>query len=140
MSQGNVETDLARVMKGDGVAKADTHSSINQTLTRLGSVKERMGEASWSARVIYTDSMSAVLIHQNPGEGNRKHYHENDDEWWVVMQGEIEWELEGKGVVRAKKDDIVFVPRGVIHTIRAVGDIPSIRLAIGRPDVPHTYV
>jgi quercetin dioxygenase-like cupin family protein len=40
----------------------------------------------------------------------------------VVMAGELEWELTDGTVVRAKKDDIVWVPRGTVHHIRAAGD------------------
>lgn len=134
------DKDLASVMKNDGVAKANTHGSINRIFNRLEDIKKEMGEPSWSVRLIYTDMMSAVMICQKPGESNRTHYHANEDEWWVIMEGELEWDVDGYGTYRAKKDDIVFVPRKVIHNIRVVGDQPSIRLAIGKPDVNHIFV
>lgn len=134
-----VDGNLASVMIDDGVAKVDTHGSLNNLRLSLADVKGKMGSAPWSVRVVYTDHLSGVLICQNPGEGNRWHYHENEDECWVVFEGEIEWEVEGIGKARARKDDIVFVPRRHRHLITCVGTEPSIRFAIGMPDVKHIF-
>lgn len=38
-----------------------------------------------------------------------------------------------------EKDDFVFIPKGVIHKITATGEGQSIRLAVSRDDVIHTY-
>lgn len=139
-TSGKTDADLARVMVEDGVANVDTHGSINIPLSRLEEIKAKQGPPPWSVRVVYSDHMSGVLICQNPGEGNRWHYHENEDECWVVLEGEIQWEIEGVGPVRARKDDIVFVPRRKKHLITCVGSCPSIRFAIGKPDVVHIFV
>ena len=38
-----------------------------------------------------------------------------------------------------KKDDVVFIQKGVVHRIEATGDKPAIRLAVSREDVAHVY-
>ena len=73
-----------------------------------------------------------------PGEGNRRHYHPDWNEWWYIVEGEWEWEIDGD-VSIVKKDDFVFIPKGVIHKITACGDKQATRLAISRDDVVHTY-
>ena len=37
------------------------------------------------------------------------------------------------------KDDVVFIPKGKVHKITAVGNKPAIRLAVSRADVAHVY-
>lgn len=136
----NTEADLPKVLAADGIHRIDAFDSCNQTICRLEGLKERMGEPPWSVRVVYTDTMSGVIISQNPGEGNRWHYHPDSDEWWVMLEGEMEWDIDGMPKVHAKKGDIVFVPRRTKHMMRAIGTGPSTRLSIGIPDVPHIYV
>ena len=138
--QEYADADLVSVLQHDGIPKVDTHDSINQTINRLDETKQRMGAPPWSVRVVYNESMSGVLICQNPGEGNRWHYHPDSDEWWVMLEGELQWGIEGVGEVVAKPGDIVFVPRKRKHIMRCVGSGPCIRLSIGVPDVTHIYV
>ena len=133
------DDDLANVLQDDGVPRVDAFDSINMTVTSLESVKKRMGSPPWAVRVVYNDVFGGVLISQNPGEGNRLHYHKDADECWVIMEGEWEWYIEGEGTRRVKKDDIVLVKQGTKHLIKCVGDRPAIRLSVTKPDVNHTY-
>ena len=93
---------------------------------------------SWSHRVINSENNSATLICQLPGEGNRRHYHNNWNEWWYIVDGSWEWMIEGK-VINVKKDDVVFIEKGKLHKITAIGNKPAIRLAVSREDVAHVY-
>ena len=94
--------------------------------------------SSWSYRVVNSDSNSATLISQQPGEGNRRHYHPNWNEWWYIIDGTWEWDIEGVKV-EVSKDDVIFIPKGKVHKITAIGNRPAIRLAVSREDVPHIY-
>ena len=98
-----------------------------------------MGEAPWAVRIVYNKLFGGVLICQNPGDGNRKHYHPDADECWVIMSGEWEWFIEGEGINKVKKDDIVVVKKGTPHQITCIGTKPGIRFAITKPDVNHVY-
>src|SRR5207249_4563191 len=69
--------------------------------------------------------------------GNRPHWHRDFDEWWVVLDGVLEWELTGGTTLKAVKDDIVWVRRGTVHHIRNVGDRLSLRLAVAMPPAVH---
>jgi mannose-6-phosphate isomerase-like protein (cupin superfamily) len=42
-------------------------------------------------------------------------------------------------VVRARKDELVWVPRGTVHHIRNVGDDLSLRLAVAMPPAWHYF-
>jgi mannose-6-phosphate isomerase-like protein (cupin superfamily) len=86
-----------------------------------------------------TSVSSSPLSRARPEAVNRPHWHREFDEWWVVLAGQLEWELTGGTVSRATKDEIVWVPRGTVHHIRNVGDGLSLRLACAMPPANHYY-
>ena len=79
-----------------------------------------------------------TIISQLPGEGNRLHYHPTWNEWWYIVDGEWEWEIEGQKRT-VMRGDIVFMRKNRRHKITAVGDRPAIRMAVSRSDVLHVY-
>src|SRR6266536_3989395 len=80
-----------------------------------------------------------ILICQPPGHPTDRHYHLTD-EWWVVLEGEIDWEIEGQPApVHARAGDLVLVPANHFHHIRPTGRGPSIRLAITPPGEFHRH-
>jgi mannose-6-phosphate isomerase-like protein (cupin superfamily) len=111
----------------------------NVLCTRIADIVEKNGPAPWAQLVIADERNLVTLIATAPGGGNRPHWHRDFDEWWVVMAGQLEWELTGGTVVKAQKDDIVWVPRGTVHHIRAVGDEMTLRLAVAMPPGIHIY-
>ena len=105
----------------------------------LEDAKARHGEPPWGERVVSTDQMQGTLICQSPGHVNDRHYH-NQDEWWVIMEGEIHWEIEGfPEPVKAKAGDIVLVPKRHYHHIHVKGDKQAIRLAISVAGEKHLH-
>lgn len=139
MSKEIHDDDVLNVLEKDGVPKVVLSDYENKSNTNLEDVISEMGDAPWAVRLVYNEVFGGVLISQNPGEGNRLHYHHNADECWVIMKGEWEWFIEGQGTKRVSKDDIVVVQKGVPHKITCVGNEPGIRFAITRPDVDHVY-
>jgi mannose-6-phosphate isomerase-like protein (cupin superfamily) len=93
----------------------------NTLRTRVAELVAKMGPPPWSRRVIQDERQLVTLIANRPGGGNRPHWHADFDEWWVVLAGELTWELTGGIVVDARKDDIVWVPRGTVHHIKTAG-------------------
>ena len=111
----------------------------NQEVLHLPSLLESLSNTeSSSKRIINSPSNSATVISQMPGEGNRRHYHPEWDEWWFILEGI--WEYEVDGVTQSvKKGDVVFIERQRVHKITAVGESRAIRLAVSRDRVPHVY-
>ena len=131
--------DVLSVLKDDGVPKIILKEYENLSTISLNNIISDMGKAPWAVRVVYNELFGGVLICQNPGEGNRKHYHPDADECWVIMEGEWEWFIEGKGIKKVKKNDIIVVQKGTPHQITCIGAKPGIRFAITKPDVNHVY-
>ncbi len=118
---------------------------LNQTIAKLDEVIARhAGEKSWSERLVQSELVMGNFIYQSAGQGNRRHYHLTENEFWVILKGTLQWDFDdgdGKIVetVIAKAGDIVLAKAGRWHHIQVVGDEPSVRLAVVAPDVPHIY-
>tara|TARA_Y100000310_G_scaffold250097_2_gene256251 strand:+ start:5597 stop:6784 length:1188 start_codon:yes stop_codon:yes gene_type:complete len=137
-----IDADVERVMSGDGVGKFEGSFS-NQELSNFDEIKKKMGNPPWSYLIVYSDSDQAALICQGKKEGCRFHFHTTKDEWWIILQGELEWHVikdEKEKIIKTKKNDVVFLPKGTPHKIICVSDEPSIRLAHGARDMPHIYL
>jgi CMP-N-acetylneuraminic acid synthetase/quercetin dioxygenase-like cupin family protein len=135
---GRAETDVPSILKGDGVVQSD-FTRENLPLQHLAEIiASKDHSRSWSQRLINTENNSATLISQLPGEGNRLHYHDDWNEWWYIVKGVWEWEIEGKAM-NVKQGDIVFIEKNKWHKITAVGTEPAIRLAVSKDNVAHIY-
>jgi quercetin dioxygenase-like cupin family protein len=141
MSENKVVSDdnLISVLKDDGVDNTDITKYQNCSTVNLQELREDLGMGSWAVRIAYNELFGGVVIQQHPGEGNRKHFHPDADENWVILDGEWEWWIEGIGTQRVKKNDIIVVPKNTWHQIKCVGDSVGVRYAITRPDVNHVY-
>jgi mannose-6-phosphate isomerase-like protein (cupin superfamily) len=135
----HVETDVPSILKIDGVIINNLNDANKEVVNTDLIISSNDSSISWSHRVVNSDSNSATIISQLPGEGNRRHYHPNWNEWWYILEGEWIWEIEGRELT-IKKGDIVFIEKGKVHKITAGGNKPAIRLAVSREDVPHIYV
>lgn len=136
------DSDVKRVLENDGLdpkALDIFHKYENSTTVSLDNLRDELGMGSWAVRVAYNDMFGGVVIQQQPGEGNRKHYHPDADENWIIMDGEWEWWIEGHGTKTVKTGDIIVVPAKVWHHIKCVGTSPGVRYAITQPDVNHVY-
>jgi mannose-6-phosphate isomerase-like protein (cupin superfamily) len=136
------DDNVKRVLKDDGVKNSllkPGHEFENVSSINIRTLEDKLKfNGSWAVRVIYNNRFGGVIIKQNPGEGNRLHYHPDADECWVILEGEYEWEIDNK-VKTVSVGDIVVVKANVLHKITAVGNIPAARLAITKPDVEHIY-
>ncbi len=133
-----IEKDVDAILAKDGVHHND-FSKENQLIVHLKDIISRQDNGkSWSRRVINTESNSATLISQLPGEGNRLHHHNDWNEWWYIVAGQWEFEIEGaKHIV--KEGDVVLIEKNKWHKITAIGDKPAVRLAVSKDKVAHIY-
>ena len=133
-----IEVDVPEILEKDGVLR-NNFDEENKPLICIDSLVNKYGDqSSWCHRLVNTENNSATLIGQLPGEGNRLHYHPDWNEWWYILKGKWEWNIEGEITV-VKKGDFVFIEKGKKHKITAIGNEIAIRLAVSRADVEHVY-
>jgi CMP-N-acetylneuraminic acid synthetase/quercetin dioxygenase-like cupin family protein len=132
------EVDVPSILVKDGIEVNDLFD-VNNEVVALSSVLNTMPkDKSWSKRLVDTESNSMTVICQMPGEGNRRHYHPDWNEWWYIVEGEWEWEIEGN-IKKIVEGDIVFMEKNRKHKITASGSRRAIRMAVSRSDVAHVY-
>lgn len=56
-----------------------------------------------------------------PGVGIPPHVHTNEDEVFKVVEGQVEFWLDGKTRV-LQAGDVIYAPKGVPHTWKVIGD------------------
>ncbi len=136
------DTNVVKVLNDDGIKDINEkklRKYENITSINVDEIRKDLGMGSWAVRLVFNDIFGGVLIQQQPGEGNRRHYHKYADENWIILDGEWEWYIEGCEKKKVKKGDFVLVPRGTWHQIKCVGKGVGLRYAITQPDVEHIY-
>ena len=109
------------------------HTSYEWMLERHGT------DSNWGEVVLLDQRNRINFIHSMPGVSNNPHWHPDFDEWWVVLKGELEWEVGKREPFRAGPGDVVFVERGYRHKITTVSDESSVRLAVTTPASIHIF-
>ena len=136
------DTNVVSVLQDDGVEQISWDQLTkyqNTTSINLEAIRKDLGMGSWAVRIAYNNLFGGVIIQQHPGQGNRKHYHPDADENWVVMEGEWEWWIDGQGKKLVKENYIIVVPANTWHQMKCVGNSVGVRYAITKPDVEHIY-
>ena len=104
---------------------------------RISDVVAKHGAPPWAERILHDGRNDAVLICDAPGGENDAHVHPDFVEWWIVLQGEMVWEIGNYPPVRATRGDVVMAPRGQRHAIKTVGSENSLRLGVTMPGSNH---
>lgn len=134
----SVERDVPAILAKDGV-HANDFAHENQLIVNLKAILAQANQTkSFSRRIVNTESNSATLICQMPGEGNRLHHHNDWNEWWYIVQGQWDFEIEGT-VHIVKEGDLVLIEKNKWHKITASGQGPAVRLAVSKDKVAHIY-
>ncbi|WP_321312875.1 cytidylyltransferase domain-containing protein [Halarcobacter sp.] len=137
-NQLTADANVPKILKQDGVEKS-IFDMANQGITHVPNLIQKYGKnSSWSHTLVDTESNSATLICQLPGEGNRRHYHPDWNEWWFIIDGTWQWDIDNE-VKTIQKGDLVFIQKGIKHKITAIGNEAAIRIAVSRYDVDHVY-
>ncbi|MFT3794786.1 cupin domain-containing protein [Flavobacterium sp.] len=61
-----------------------------------------------------------VENYNDPGVGIPMHVHDNEDEIFFILEGEMEFETQGETSI-LKAGDMIFLPRRIPHAFRVVG-------------------
>ena len=72
--------------------------------------------------------MIQVRVELDPGVASPVHTHPGD-EIIYVLEGSLEYEVEGRPTVTLKPGDVLFIPAGTIHAAKAIGSGKGVELA-----------
>jgi quercetin dioxygenase-like cupin family protein len=69
-----------------------------------------------------------VRVDIEPGAAFGRHTHPGE-EIIYVLEGSLEYQIEGKPAVTLKAGDVLFIPAGTIHAAKNVGSVTASELA-----------
>jgi mannose-6-phosphate isomerase-like protein (cupin superfamily) len=89
------------------------------------------------------DNQAAIIRGQGvptPPDSNKGHFHIANDEFWFVLEGKIDYLMEGKGLFTADTGDVVLALPGRFHRASWAAGHMDTRLAFNRsPTILHNY-
>jgi mannose-6-phosphate isomerase-like protein (cupin superfamily) len=96
--------------------------------TRLANVKAlHKGEKEWSEWVVKDEHLWSQYIQSAPGSKVSPRFHPDTREWWVILEGQIRFNIEGQDPFVARRRSMVQVPPQTIYSMETIGDVPAIR-------------
>ena len=74
--------------------------------------------------------LRAEYISAAPGSRVSRRFHPDTREWWVVLDGEIRFDIEGAPPFLARKGWMVQAPPQAMYTLEVAGARPALRLEV----------
>ena len=111
------------------VDKGQTNPNLIHT--KFSALVDRNGTSLNWVEVAVDDNRNYVTYtHELEGTTSDATSHADENRWWVVLQGQIEWTIDSEEPVIADPGDVVFVEQGKSYSISTIGSEPSIRITI----------
>ena len=99
--------------------------------TSLADLREKhKGAPEWHEVIVDDDYLNAVYISSAAGSKTPRRLHPDTREWWVVMDGQIRFTIEGQQPFVASKGWLVQVPYRTPYALETIGDKPSLRFEV----------
>ena len=99
--------------------------------TKLADLLEKhKGAPDWREVIVDDDHLNAVYVSSAPGAKTPRRLHPDTREWWVVMDGQIRFAIEGQQPFVASKGWMVQVPYRTAYTLETIGEKPSLRFEV----------
>lgn len=88
-------------------------------------------EPRWSEKVVLDGRNRAAMISSPAGTPGDPHLHPDYNEWWVILNDEVEYVIGEYEPFVAKFGSLVIAPCGYRHDIRSYKGDACIRLVVG---------
>ncbi|HUS05767.1 MAG TPA: cupin domain-containing protein [Bryobacteraceae bacterium] len=112
----------------------------NKPHTKFADLKEKYkGKADWREVIASDPLLHAEYISMAPGSKVSKRFHPDTREWWIVMDGQIRFEIEGQAPFVATKGSMVQAPMQTIYGMEAVGNTPALRFEVNIANAHTLY-
>lgn len=96
--------------------------------TKFADVKAKhSGETNWTELVVNDDLLRGEYVFAAPGAKVSRRLHPDTREFWIVLDGQIRFDIEGQQPFTASKGWMVQVPMQTFYSMETVGNQPSLR-------------
>ena len=95
--------------------------------TKLPDLKARhAGKAEWRELIVNDEHLRSEYLFAKPGTKTPRMLHPDTRTWWVVMEGEVRFDIETVPPFVARKGSIVNAPMATLFSYEVVGDKPAL--------------
>jgi len=109
--------------------------ALNLVRVNVEHLERELGPAGGRRPLVGTDALRVVLLKMRPGEHpHPPHLHPNADEVFLVLRGSARFAIGDEPDVVASAGMVLYVPRGTIHGIEALGTEPMLMLSVVAPN------
>ena len=107
--------------------KPAQYTGPHRAHARLADLKAKhKGKTSWRELLVDDVHLRSEYIWAPPGTRHPRALHPDTREWWVVMEGEVRFEIETVEPVVARPGSIVQVPMQTLFSWQVAGDRPAL--------------
>lgn len=97
------------------------------------------GEPNWTQVVVDDAHLKAQYVSMAPGERTPTAFYADNRAWWVVVEGQVRFTIDGQEPFVATRGYLVQVPYRVPFSMETVGDEPSLRFEVSVADASLLY-
>ncbi|MBL8213479.1 MAG: cupin domain-containing protein [Bryobacterales bacterium] len=107
--------------------KPAVYTGPHKAHTKLADLKAKhAGKKQWRELIVDDKHLRSEYLLLPPGYKHPKALHPDTRSWWVVMEGEVRFDIETVDSVTAKKGGMVQAPMQTIFSYEVVGDTPAL--------------
>jgi mannose-6-phosphate isomerase-like protein (cupin superfamily) len=95
--------------------------------TKIAELKAKhQGEKAWRELIVDDKDLRSEYIYAAPGAKTPRAVHPDTRTWWVVLEGEVRFEIETVDPFVARKGSIVQAPKQTLFSYEVVGNQPAL--------------
>lgn len=112
-------------------SKPPAYTKPHRPHVKLAELRARHAQhPDWTEVVVDDAYLHAAYIQAAPGTKLPRRFRPETREWWVVLDGEIRFTIEGQEPFLATKGSMVQVPLQTVYELEVVGAKPALRLEV----------
>jgi mannose-6-phosphate isomerase-like protein (cupin superfamily) len=100
--------------------------------TKLADLKAKhAGKRDWRETIVDDEHLRSEYVQASPGTKIPRRLHPDTRAWWVVMEGQVRFEIEKSEPFTAARGSMVQVPMQTLYSYEVVGDRPALMFETG---------
>ncbi|MGH9672374.1 MAG: cupin domain-containing protein [Bryobacteraceae bacterium] len=89
------------------------------------------GKQAWRELIVDDDHLRSEYVQAAPGGKVTPRLHPDTRAWWVVLSGQVRFEIEGQQPIVASRGSMVQVPMQTIYSFEVTGSEPALYFETG---------
>ncbi len=90
------------------------------------SPNKHAGRTDWREVIVDDNYLHSEYIMAKPGTETKRGVHPDTRTWWIVMDGQVTFDIESVGTIAASKGSMVQCPMQTFFSYKVVGDKPAL--------------